>query len=1050
MNRVYKVVWNKARGCYMVASELAKRASKSSGRKVLAAGVLSAVLATGVVSPAMAAGANVTYDDADASIITLEGEVGVGTKITNLADGDLSAASTDAVTGAQLYSVQQEFNTFQSALSRNNSTIAAAQADINTLKNSYVTLNSTVNTLKTQVETGFNVTIDGAKVKQVNPDANQVNFVTGKNVTLTAQNGGVKVDVNGTGTVASGDTGLLNGGTAYTELRPANGNYVKLANTTAANLIALDGAVKANEDAIDALDDGKANVALDNITNAGKTVVRNLAKEAVKVVAGEHTTVTEGVNGVAKTYAVNVAADGAVAANNTGLVNGGTVYNALRAEARPAANGNYITKANTAGANLTALDAAVKANKDAIDELDDGKANVSLDNITNAGKTVIQNATNVVSGDEIIDVTSAVKNGVKTYTVKANIGAGGVIEANNTGLVNGGTVYNEVRPAADGNYITVANTAGANLTALDTAVKANTDAIEDINADLDGKANVSLDNITDAGKTVVRNLAKESVKMVAGEHTTVTEGEDGVAKTYAVNVVADGVVAEGNTHIVTGDAVYQAINAVPKYTAGTGIAIDGNEISVKNVVMYDSDSKDSVTLEGNRGTKLTNLKAATLAQGSKDAVIGHQLWSTNQDMAGLKQDISTNKANISALNDSVSNTLESVSTMNTLVNTIDELKADASLNNLTAAGKQVISTAAANAVQEYMAGNNKVVPINKMVTMGKSIVMNAIVPDDDSNATGGEVYTAIEDAKTELQGSIDAKADLSYVDEMLDTKADKVDLDAKADIEYVDNALEAKADKDSVYTKDEADAMLAEKADVAMLEEKANVDASNIDVDAWTEKLGVSGNDMVTAGDVIAIGLAAKYDAIDSVSIAKSDGSGRVLRGVVVDPTDETSAANVGYVNNIAENIASGVNQGFSKLDSKINKTGAGAAALANLHPLNDDGDTRWNIAAGFGRYHGESAGAVGVFYKPSDRVAMNISSTIGDKNDTMFGAGVTFAVDKPMANDISKAEMAKTINVQAQQINAQTQAIRTLADDNAKQAAEIAELKAAVAKLAK
>ena len=70
--------------------------------------------------------------------------------------------------------------------------------------------------------------------------------------------------------------------------------------------------------------------------------------------------------------------DGSVANGNTGIVDGGTVYNALIAESRPAQNGNYITTANTAGANLTALDMAIKNATEGLD----GKANVSLDNIT--------------------------------------------------------------------------------------------------------------------------------------------------------------------------------------------------------------------------------------------------------------------------------------------------------------------------------------------------------------------------------------------------------------------------------------------------------------------------------------------------------------------------------------------------------------------------------------------------------------------------------------------------------------------------------------------
>ena len=560
LNRIYKVIWSKAKNCYVVASELAKRHTKSPAgttHVALKAGVLACVLAMNLyASPVMAAGPNVTYDDNTYATITLEGErVGVGTKITNLADGELSASSTDAVTGGQLYAVEQTIQTLQSGIATNSSTIANAQTAISNLRSKVATVESTLNTVKTQVEAGFNVTIGGARVKNVNPDSNYINFIAGDNITLTAENGGVKIEADGApadATVASGQTNAISGDTAYNELRPASdGNYIATASTTAANLQALDDAIKANEDALD----GKANVALDNITDAGKTVVRDLAKEAVKVVDGTNTTVTEGTAGVAKTYAVNVTANGAVASGDTGIVTGGTVYDALQAEARPAADGNYITTANTAGANLTALDTAIKANEDAMD----GKANVALDNITDAGKTVIQDATNVVSGDSIIDVTSATASGVKTYTVKANISADGQITSGDTRLVIGNTVYTEVRPASDGNYIATANTTGANLTALDNAVKANEDAIDDINDALDNKANVGLDNITAAGETVVKGLAKQAVNVTGTNAATVTKTDVNGVDTYTVDVTANGAVASGDTGLVDGGTVFDAL-----------------------------------------------------------------------------------------------------------------------------------------------------------------------------------------------------------------------------------------------------------------------------------------------------------------------------------------------------------------------------------------------------------------------------------------------------------------------------------------------------------
>jgi hypothetical protein len=123
--------------------------------------------------------------------------------------------------------------------------------------------------------------------------------------------------------------------------------------------------------------EGKTNVALDNINDAGKTVVRNLAKESVKVVAGTNTTVTEGTDGNAKTYAVDVVTNGAVASGDTGIVTGGTVFT----ETRVAADANYIKASNSAAENLGALDTQVKANTDAIGTTTDGTYVKSSDSV---------------------------------------------------------------------------------------------------------------------------------------------------------------------------------------------------------------------------------------------------------------------------------------------------------------------------------------------------------------------------------------------------------------------------------------------------------------------------------------------------------------------------------------------------------------------------------------------------------------------------------------------------------------------------------------------
>ena len=198
----------------------------------------------------------------------------------------------------------------------------------------------------------------------------------------------------------------------------------------------------------------------------------------------------------------------------------------------------------------------------------------------------------------------------------------GTVTNGNTGLVTGDTVYKEI-------------------------AKTNTT--------LDTKANTGLDNITDAGKTVIRNVAKGAVKVVNGQNTTVTTGTDGDATTYAVNVSSDaikdavqpelnkkantdasnltgtdvskwqeklgtGTVVAGNTGLVTGDTVYNVV----KNSAGNPLA-----------VAYDSIAKDHISLNGQNGTIISNVRNGQVAEGSMDAVNGGQLFETNSRLNQL-------------------------------------------------------------------------------------------------------------------------------------------------------------------------------------------------------------------------------------------------------------------------------------------------------------------------------------------------------------------------------------------------------------------------------
>ena len=101
-------------------------------------------------------------------------------------------------------------------------------------------------------------------------------------------------------------------------------------------------------------------------------------------------------------------------------------------------------------------------------------------------------------------------------------------------------------------------------------------------------------------------------------------------------------------------------------------------------------------------------------------------------------------------------------------------------------------------------------------------------------------------------------------------------------------------------------------------------------------------------------------------------------------------------------------NQRFDRLETRVDKVGANAAAMANLHPLDFDEDSKLSVAASLGNYRSETAGAVGLFYRPVDNVMFNVSTSFGN-GENLVGGGVTFKLDRKPAR-VSKQDRADLV----------------------------------------
>ena len=139
----------------------------------------------------------------------------------------------------------------------------------------------------------------------------------------------------------------------------------------------------------------------------------------------------------------------------------------------------------------------------------------------------------------------------------------------------------------------------------------------------------------------------------------------------------------------------------------------------------------------------------------------------------------------------------------------------------------------------------------------------------------------------------------------------------------------------------------------------------------------------------------------------------------VADGKENSDAVNVGQlkesektINNridgVENQVVNNTNR-INKLGSRVNKVGAGAAALAALHPMDFDPDDKLTFSAGYGNYGGENAAAIGAYYRPDEKVMFSVAGTVGN-GENMVNAGVSFALDRTNHVSNSRTALAREV----------------------------------------
>ncbi|WP_304118009.1 YadA-like family protein [Phascolarctobacterium succinatutens] len=688
------------------------------------------------------------------------------------------------------------------------------------------------------------------------------------------------------------------------------------------------------------------------------------------------------------------------------------------------ADGTYIKKAKNVSDNLVALDTQVKRNADDITIAKDTIHNVSNKIGTKYDGNYIH-AVNPI-GSDLVALDKQVKVNADAIT----------------------TVDNKIGSmSADGTYIKKANNVSANLVELDKQVNANATA-------LTNKANLDLSNINADGETRIKELAKtEAGTVLTGELGTITSTNyvsasgkvnENISKLDTqVKANADDIIA-ANTKITNVDNKIGSLSTDGTYIKKTKNVSDNlveldNQVNANATALTSKANLDlsNITVAGETKIKdLASIKAGEVVNVKLGAITSTHYVSTGN----------TVNANISALDTQLNKVDNKIGTMtdgnyivagNTVAGNLSALdnqlkantdaiaeKADKNLSNITDAGKNVIKDLAGNKAGEVVADKLGTITSNNYVSAGNTVNANISKLDEQVKANADAINTK---ADKDLSNITDAGKNV--IKDLAGNKAGEV-VDAKLG---------------DITSNNYVNAGNTVNANISALDKQMKVNTDNI---GDTNKLTTAGLGSNLSDAVVKVN-----DKVGDTSKLTTANLGNNLSDAVVKVDDKTkqNAKDIEKVNGRVDELGGRVDTiggAVAKLDSRVNKVGAGAAALAALHPMEFDSDNKLSFAAGVGNYRGTNAAAIGAFYRPSEQVMFSISGNMGN-GENMVNAGVSFALDRPSKTPTTKAALVKTVVAQNEQIAALNETLAEQSNALEAQSREIAELKAMVQKLA-
>ena len=888
----------------------------------------------------------------------------------------------------------------------------------------------------------------------------------------------------GGGTIAAGDNKTVTGDTVNTYL---NNNYY-------------------DKPTMDTKLGDKANTNLDNITNAGKTVINDIAADAVKVVNGKNTTVTPGTeagaNGTVKTYAVNVSGDltGITSISNQKTAPGGTTTGAK------ITLGDTTNTVSVGGAKITNVaDGDVAPNsKDAVNggQLNEVKELAGKHTIVK-----VDGQENRTDGNLLITKTD--NNGQATYDLKLNDeltvgktgaagkdgsigvkgkdgsavainGKDGSIGLNGANGANGLTMKSgDAKPAVDGTNVTrlvLEEKDGTkhDVATLDDGMKYGGDTGNVIKKKLNEQVNV-IGGITDTNKLTTEdnlgvvsdgnnNLKVRLAKALKGLES-VTTG-DTVMNNNGVTI-NNG--AAGNPVSLTKNGLDNGGNKITNVAAGVNgtDAVNVNQLNTvageaaKHTTVKAKDSNVTITERPNAsgGTEYTiglgdkvTLGTDPSKQVSIDGTTGIIKAGDKVTIDGTTGNIDAGKVKINGKDGTVNGLTNKTWDPNNITSgqaaTEDQLKAvDQKITNtsteLTNKGmdfagndgefhrnlgeKVTIKGEGTKAASEYSGENIRTFADangNLTVKMDKNLKTETIVATGENGKDGKIGINGKDGVTTNISITRDGKPGVDGAPGTTTTRIvyEKPD-GSKEEVATLNDGMKYGGDTGNVIKK--------------KLNEQVNVIGGITDTNKLTteDNLGVVSD----GNNNLKVRMAKDLKGLESVKTntltvgdVKIDNSGinagnkkitNVAAGdISANSTDAVNGGQLWKTNQTINNIGGAVNE----LGTRVNRVGAGAAALAALHPLDFDPDDKWDVAAGYGNYKDAHAVSVGAFYRPNEDTMFSVGGSFGG-GENMVNAGVSVKLGQGNHVSTSRVALAKEVEDLKAIVKAQSAEIKAM-----------------------